>query len=182
MCRVVADAPATRLPATPDAAHLHDHAVTTIDHRRRRFVVASGAAGMALAAGLVRAEGTLTVPAIPALETLLDHRPVRDGRVHIDIPKLADNGNSVPLVVNVDSPMTDTDRVVALHVYSERNPRPRIASIELGPDVGRAELQTRIRLAGTQSIVAVAQMSDGSLWGATAEVIVTQSACTDDPP
>jgi sulfur-oxidizing protein SoxY len=162
--------------------NLHDLVVTTIDHRRRRFVVASGAAGVALAAGLARAEGTLTAPAIPALETLLDHRPVRDGRVHIDIPKLADNGNSVPLVVNVDSPMTDTDRVVALHVYSERNPRPRIASIELGPDVGRAELQTRIRLAGTQTIVAVAQMSDGSLWGATADVIVTQSACTDDPP
>ena len=167
----------------PCAAHVTtpDHAVTTIDRRRRRFVAVSGA-GLALAAGFARGDGTLAVPSIPALETLLNRRPIQHGRVHIDIPKLADNGNSVPLVVDVDSPMTDTDRVVALHVYSERNPRPRIASIELGPDVARAELSTRIRLAGTQSIVAVAQMSDGSLWGATAEVIVTQSACTDDPP
>lgn len=124
----------------------------------------------------------LNAPAIPALAEVLGERAVQSGRVHIDIPKLADNGNSVPLSVVVDSPMSDTDRVVALHVYSERNPRPRIASIELGPDIGRAELQTRIRLAGTQQIIAVAQMSDGSLWGATAEVIVTQSACTDDPP
>ena len=165
-----------------DAGQRDDHAVIKPDHSRRQFVAASGLAGLTFAAGLARADGDLALPSIPALETLLDRRPVRSGRVHIDIPKLADNGNSVPLIVDVDSPMTDTDRVVALHVYSERNPRPRIASIELGPDVARAELQTRIRLAGTQSIVAVAQMSDGSLWGATAEVIVTQSACTDDPP
>lgn len=112
---------------------------------------------------------------------MLDGRSLQTGRVHLDIPKLADNGNSVPLTITVDSPMTDTDRVVAIHVYSERNPRPRIALIELGPDAGRAELATRIRLAGTQRIVAVAQMADGSLWAEAAEVIVTQSACTDDP-
>jgi sulfur-oxidizing protein SoxY len=120
-------------------------------------------------------------PEIAALTAMLAGRQLRKGRVHLDIPQLADNGNSVPLTITVDSPMTDTDRVVAIHLYSERNPRPRIALVELGPDAARAELATRIRLAGTQRIVAVAQMADGSLWAETAEVIVTQSACTDDP-
>jgi len=151
--------------------------MSPIDRRRRRLLAVSAAGAVAIATG-TRAE---TWPSTPDLAKLLGERPLQSGRVHIEIPKLADNGNSVPLAITVDSPMTPTDRVVALHVYSERNPRPRIASLELGPDVGRAELQTRIRLAGTQHIVAVAQMSDGSVWGATEEVIVTQSACTDDP-
>jgi sulfur-oxidizing protein SoxY len=152
--------------------------MSTIDHRRRRVVVATCAVPLAVVPMRARADGW---PAIPALDTMLDHRELKRGRVHLDIPKLADNGNSVPLSVMVDSPMTDTDRVVALYVFSERNPRPRIARIELGPDVGRAAFETRIRLAGTQQIVAVAQLSDGSLWGESAEVIVTQSACSDDP-
>ena len=119
-------------------------------------------------------------PPIPALDALLDRRELRAGKVAIEIPRLADNGNSVPLTITVDSPMSETDRVVAIYVYSERNPRPCIAAIELGPDIGRAQIATRIRLAGTQRIVAVAQMQDGALWGATAEVNVTESACTDD--
>jgi sulfur-oxidizing protein SoxY len=142
---------------------------------RRKLLVTAGLA----CAGRV-ALAVEPVPSIPAMSTLLDKRELKLGRVAIDIPKLADNGNSVPMTIIVDSPMSDTDRVVAIHVFSERNPRPRIASVELGPDAGRAELVTRIRLAGTQHIVAVAQMADGALWGATAEVIVTQSACTDD--
>jgi sulfur-oxidizing protein SoxY len=144
---------------------------------RRRLLAASGAALGSSVAPLVRADA---LPAIPALTTLLDNRELKVGKVAIDVPKLADNGNSVPLTITIDSPMTDADRVVAIHVFSERNPRPRIASVELGPDAGRAQLATRIRLAGTGQIVAVAQMSDGSLWGAAAEVIVTQAACTDD--
>ena len=149
---------------------------TSLDHRRRQLIAT---AGLACAGSVARADDA--VPPIAALSTLLDKRELKLGRVAIDIPKLADNGNSVPMTITVDSPMTDADRVVAIHVFSEKNPRPKIASIELGPDAGRAALATRIRLAGTQHIVAVAQMSDGSLWGATAEVIVTQSACTDDP-
>ena len=144
---------------------------------RRRLLAASGAALAASAARIACAD---EMPAIPALATLLDRRTLKSGKVAIEIPPLADNGNSVPLKITVDSPMTDSDRVVAIHVFSARNPRPRIASVELGPDAGRAELATRVRLAGTQRIVAVAQMSDGSLWGASAEVIVTESACTDD--
>ena len=140
---------------------------------------------MLVAAGLLcalpAARAQTPWPTIPALETLLRSRTLQAGRVNIQIPKLADNGNSVPLLVTVDSPMSAQDRVAALHVFSERNPRPRIASIALGPDAGRAQIATRIRLAGTQRIVAVAEMADGSLWGAAEEVIVTQSACVDEP-
>lgn len=143
---------------------------------RRRLLVA---AGLICAVPAARAQAPW--PAIPALETLLGSRTLQAGRVKIEIPKLADNGNSVPLLVTVDSPMTAQDRVTALHVFSERNPRPRIASMTFGPDVGRAQIATRIRLAGTQRIVAVAEMADGSLWGAAEEVIVTQSACVDEP-
>ena len=147
----------------------------SFQQRRRKLIVA---AGLACAAGPLRAGESW--PEIPALSTLLGQRALRSGRIAIEIPKLADNGNSVPLSIKVESPMTNSDRVVAIHVFSERNPRPRIAAIELGPDAGRAELTTRIRLAGTQHVVAVAVMSDGTLWGASEEVIVTQSACTDD--
>ena len=145
---------------------------------RRRLLASAGAAAALSVAGIARADDQ--IPPIAALSAMLADRALRLGKVTIDVPKLADNGNSVPLTITVDSPMSETDRVVAIHVFSERNPRPRIASVELGPDVGRAELATRIRLAGTGHIVAVAQMADGSLWGATAEVIVTQAACTDD--
>jgi sulfur-oxidizing protein SoxY len=143
--------------------------------QRRRLLIG---AGLACASSLVCAQADW--PSIPALGTMLGGRTLRPGRVTLEIPKLADNGNSVPLTITVDSPMTDRDRVVAIHLFSERNPRPRMASITLGSDVGRAQLATRVRLAGTQHIVAVAEMADGALWGAMTEVIVTQSACVDD--
>ena len=153
---------------------------------RRRLLLG---AGLACAAPLVRAQSLSAPPtapaagewpAIPALAALLAGRTLRPGRVTLDIPKLADNGNSVPFSIAVDSPMTDGDRVLAIHLFSERNPRPRMFSIALGPDIARAQLSTRVRLAGTQRIVGVAEMADGTLWGAMTEVIVTQSACTDD--
>ena len=145
--------------------------------QRRRLLIG---AGLACAMPRVQAQAQPGWPAIPALAALLGGRLLQPGRVTLDIPKLADNGNSVPLTITVDSPMTERDRVVAIHLFSERNPRPRMASIALGPDAGRAQVATRLRLAGTQHIVAVAEMADGALWGAATEVIVTQSACTDD--
>jgi sulfur-oxidizing protein SoxY len=143
---------------------------------RRRVVLA---AGLSCVAPL--AAGQPAWPAIPALAELIGERTLRAGRVKLEIPLLADNGNSVPLTITVESPMLPDDRVAAIHVFSERNPRPRIASIRLGPDIARAQVATRIRLAGTQHIVAVAEMADGQLWGGTTEIIVTQSACLEDP-
>ena len=105
--------------------------------------------------------------------------PVRAGRVAIDTPRLADNGHSVPFKVSVQSPMTAADYVRSITLLSERNPRPLMATFHLGPKAGRAEVITRVRLNGTQRVLAVAQLSDGSYWSGSAEVEVTESACLD---
>lgn len=105
--------------------------------------------------------------------------PVQEGRVALQLPRLADNGTSVPLKVSVQSPMTATDRVVSLSLISPRNPRPLMATFHFGEDSPRAEVMTRVRLNGTQRVLAIARMSDGSFWSATSEVEVTESACLD---
>ena len=104
---------------------------------------------------------------------------VREGRVTLQLPRLADNGTSVPLKVSVQSPMTATNRVVSLSLLSPRNPRPLMATFHFGADSPRAEVMTRVRLNGTQRVLAIARMSDGSFWSATSEVEVTESACLD---
>jgi sulfur-oxidizing protein SoxY len=103
----------------------------------------------------------------------------KTGRVKLTLPALAESGNSVRLTVQVESPMTAEAYVKSIHILSEKNPRPLIARFSLGPRAGRAEVSTRIRLAGTQQVVAVAVMNDGSAWMATAEVVVTAAACVE---
>lgn len=104
---------------------------------------------------------------------------VQAGRVKLELPVLADNGNSVSLKVSVDSPMTAASHVKSIHLYAARNPRPNIANFFLGPRAGRAQVSTRVRLGGTQRVLAIAALSDGSFWSATADVVVTFSACYD---
>ena len=105
--------------------------------------------------------------------------PPREGRVTLDISPLIDNGNAVPLSVKVDSPMTAADHVKSIHLFAPRNPRPAVAGFYFGPGAGRAQISTRIRLSGSQNVMAVAALSDGSCWLATADVAVTVSACWD---
>ena len=105
--------------------------------------------------------------------------PVQSGRVQIDIATLVDNGNTVPLGVRVDSPMTPSDHVVAIAVFNERNPQREVAVFHLGPRAGRASVATRIRLATSQQLVALAEMSDGSVWSRRVDVIVTLAACIE---
>ena len=100
-------------------------------------------------------------------------------RVRVVTPRLADNGLSVPMSVRVDNPMTDRDHVRRVVLLSNRNPRPVIAEFELGPWSGRAEVATRVRLNGSQEVMALVQTSDGRWWRGTAEVEVTESACMD---
>jgi sulfur-oxidizing protein SoxY len=107
--------------------------------------------------------------------------PVQTGRVKLDIAPLVDNGNTVPMSVEVDSPMTSADHVVAIAVFNQRNPQPDVVRYTLGPRVGRAVVATRIRLATTQKLAAVAVLSDGSYWQHTIEVIVTLAACIEEP-
>ncbi len=107
-------------------------------------------------------------------------REVREGRVKLDLPPLIENGNTVPLTVSIDSPMTDADYIKAIHVFNEKNPQPHVFSAVLRPRNGKAQIGTRIKLADTQKIVAIAETSSGELWSASAQVIVTIEACIED--
>jgi sulfur-oxidizing protein SoxY len=106
--------------------------------------------------------------------------PLRSGRVRLDIPPLVDNGNSVPVTVTVESPMTAADHVKAVHVLTEKNPQPYVLSAWLGPRAGRATVSTRCRIADTGSVIAIAQTSDGEFWSDRVQVVVTLSACLED--
>jgi sulfur-oxidizing protein SoxY len=104
---------------------------------------------------------------------------VRAGKVHLDIAPLVENGNAVPIKVSVESPMSEADHVKAIAVFNEKNPQRDVVVFHLGPRAGRASVATRIRLATSQQLVAVAQMNDGSCWTHTADVIVTLAACVE---
>ncbi len=108
--------------------------------------------------------------------------PVKRGKVRLDIAELVDNGNVVPLTVTVDSPMTADEHVRAIAVFNEKNPQREVAKFTLGPRAGKASVSTRVRLATSQQLVAVAQLSDGSFWSHTVNVIVTLAACIEGDP
>ena len=105
--------------------------------------------------------------------------PVRAGRVKLDVAPLVENGNVVPISISVDSPMSAVDHVKAIAVFNERNPQRDVIVCRLGPRAGRATVATRIRMATSQQLVAVAQMNDGSCWTHTVDVIVTLAACVE---
>ena len=105
--------------------------------------------------------------------------PVRAGRVELDIAPLVENGNTVPVTVRVPSPMTEADHVKAIAIFNQRNPQRDVANFSLGPRAGRATVSTRIRLAGSQQLVAVAKMSDDSCWSKSVDVLVTLAACVE---
>jgi len=115
-----------------------------------------------------------------AIRNVIGEAEVRKGKVTLDLPPLVENGNTVPMTVSVESPMTQTDHVKAVHVFNEKNPQANVISAQLGPRAGKAVVTTRIRLAGTQKLTAIAEMSDGSYWSDTQEVIVTLAACLED--
>jgi sulfur-oxidizing protein SoxY len=150
--------------------------------RRREFIAA--AASLALAPQIVRAQSDNPIapidPKDPDVQSVTKGAAIRAGRVKLELPPLADNGNSVSMRLTVESPMTAQDHVRAIHLFSERNPVRHMAAFYLGPRSGRAEIVSRIRLAGSQRIVAVAEMSDGSFWAGSAPVVVTLSACLDE--
>ena len=106
-------------------------------------------------------------------------KKVTEGKVRLEIAELVDNGNVVPMTVSVDSPMTAANHVTAIAVFNEKNPQREVVKFTLGPRCGKASVSTRIRLATTQKLVAVAQMSDGTFWSHTVDVIVTLAACIE---
>ena len=146
----------------------------------RRTLLAAGVGAGAL---LVQARSVQAAALPPELEAAIaaftGGAPVREGRVTLDVAQLVDNGNAVPVTVSVDSPMTAADHVVALALFNERNPQRDVFTARLGPRSGRARVSSRIRLATTQKLVAVARMRDGSCWSRTVDVIVTLAACIE---
>jgi sulfur-oxidizing protein SoxY len=134
----------------------------------------AGTLGLALLPG-----GAVASPrdAELAIAEVFGERPVRQGRVEVKIPPITENGYTVPLSIDVDSPMSVEDHVVRIAVFAEENPLPLLARFELGHRAGRAMVQTRIRMADSQRIRAVAEMNDGTLWSGYAFSIVTLGAC-----
>jgi sulfur-oxidizing protein SoxY len=149
---------------------------------RRRFLKATGNAALAGAMMRVTLRPADATPAMlnSAIRNVVGEAGLRTGRVKLDIPPLVENGNTVPMTVSVTSPMSADDYVRSIHVFNEKNPQPYIGNFHLGPYSGRAQVSTRIRLADSQKVVAIAQMSDGSFWSASIDVVVTLAACTEE--
>jgi len=114
-----------------------------------------------------------------AIQKITGNARIQEGRVTLTIPPLIENGNLVVLKVSVESPMTANDYVKAIHVIAEGNPLPNIFTAYLTPRSGTANITTRVRLADSQRVWAIAQMSNGSFWQGSAETLVTLSACTE---
>mgnify|MGYP001501966784 CR=1 FL=1 len=147
---------------------------------RREFLLGAMASA-AVAAFLGSATGALAQAKPPTWEEALkkiagDVKPV-DGKIMLDLPEIAENGNTVPFTVAVDSPMTDKDFVKAVHVFATGNPQPAVASFRLTPDSGKAQVSSRMRLARTQDIVSVAELSDGKFIMTKRTIKVTIGGC-----
>ena len=137
---------------------------------------------------LLAAPGALLLPAstradqqrlTAAMREFTGGQPMREGRVRLEVSPLVENGNAVPISVAVESPMKAADHVRRIGVFNERNPQPNVITAQFGPRSGRAYLATHIRLATSQALVAVAEMSDGSFWLQRVDVVVTLAACIE---
>ena len=114
-----------------------------------------------------------------AIRQLIGEAPLEPGKVKLELPPIVENGNTVPLTVSVESPMTQADHVESIHIFNQKNPQPFVAAVHLGPRAGKAYVATRIRLADSQRILAIARLSDGSFCSGSVNVIVTLAACTE---
>lgn len=150
---------------------------------RRQFLFAAGsaAAGLGLASVIrVRPAGATPAAMEDAIRKVVGSVRVGTGKVKLELPPLVENGNAVPITVSVENPMTQADHVKAIHVFTEKNPQPDVVSFRLGPRAGRASVGTRIRLADTQTVMAICELSDGSFWSGGAAVVVTLAACLEE--
>ena len=149
---------------------------------RRRFLGLAGSTAVLGAIPVVTLRPVEATPAMlaTAIRNVVGEAPVRTGKVKLDVPPLVENGNTVPMTVSVSNPMTSDDYVKSIHVFNEKNPQPNVGNFYLGPHAGRAQISTRIRLADSQKIVAIARLSDDSFWSASVDVVVTLAACTEE--
>lgn len=147
------------------------------DSSRRQWV----AAGLCLAvAGLAPRQAWPASEAwLKAVQALTGGRPLQDGRVRLELSPLVENGNAVPVTLSLDSPMTPAEHVRRLALLTERNPQPEVAVFHLSPLSGRARVSTRMRLATSQTVWALAELSDGTWWRQGVDVVVTLAACVE---
>lgn len=143
----------------------------------RRAALKAAVSGMGLSVLPFRAALATPESLDVALRETFGDTEIRRGRVKLDIALIAEDGTIVPTTITVDSPMTEAEHVKEIHLFSERNPLPRIAAFHLGPHNGRAQVSTRIRLAEAQRVMAVARMNDGTLWSDEMQVEVSLTAC-----
>ena len=152
-----------------------------LDHHgsatRRTILVGCAALASLALARPARTEGNDMEAAVRAFT---GGAKVSAGKVRLDVPPLVENGNSVPIAVAVDSPMSATSFVKRIAVFNTKNPQPNVATFYLGPRAGRAVASTRARLANSQALTAIAELNDGTFWSDTADVIVTLAACTEE--
>src|SRR5215813_6630643 len=129
---------------------------------RRTFLELAGGVAIVSTVPIVTIRPLAATPAMlnSAIRSVVGEAPVRAGKVTLDIPPLVENGNTVPITVRVASAMTDKDYVRSIHVFNEKNPQPNVGNFYIGPNAGRAQVSTRIRLADTQKVVAIARLSD----------------------
>jgi sulfur-oxidizing protein SoxY len=129
------------------------------------------------AAGLLVPQAAHATPAEVAglIAALTGGKPPNVGRVKLDLPELVENGNAVSMTVSVDHP----DPVASLHVFAQSNPNPNVLNVRFGPAAGPPRIATRIRLATSQTVIAVARMGDGSFWQDSVELLVTLAACIE---
>ena len=153
-------------------------------HITRRTVLVGIAGVTALGTAPLLARRAEATPEMmkAAIHRVIGEAPVRKGKVTLDIPPLVENGNTIAMSVSVDSPMMETNYVKAIHVFNEKNPQSNVISARIGARAGQAKIATRIRLADSQKLIAIAEMSDGSFWSASADMIVTLAACIEETP
>ena len=149
---------------------------------RRRLLQAAGAGAVALGGASLLPNTALAQAVKPGafqelLNKLVNGKTAQAGKVTVRLPEIAENGNTVPITVSVESPMSAQNYVKAVHVVADDNPNPEVMSIYFTPANGKAELSTRMRLAKTQNVIAYAEMSDGSVWSGKAEAKVTIGGC-----
>lgn len=149
---------------------------------RRAVFKLAGTLAAAGAAAMITVRPALSTPdeMQAVIAKIVGDAKINAGKVKLDLPPLVENGNTVACSVSVESPMTPADYCKAIHVFNEHNPQPNVISVHLGPRAGRASIATRIRLSDTQKVTAIAEMSDGSFWSDTVEVIVTLGACLEE--
>ena len=146
--------------------------------RRRSLLVAAAAMPLSVVGSQI-AFAQLPDDLAKAVNQYTGGKPIRTGRVQFEVASIVENGNSVAVTITVDSPMTPANHVRSIAIFNEKNPQTDVLIARLGPRAGRARMATRIRLATSQKLIAIAETNDGAYWSQPVDVIVALAACLE---